>query len=224
MKLVVSDTGPVHYLVLIGHIDVLPSIAEKILLPVAVRQELMAADAPDWLHVQDPPPHSFDDGTLDALDGGEKEAIRLAAALQADVLLLMDDRAGVRTARRKGLTVTGTIGILEEGARQGLLDFTEAFARLRETNFYCSQTIVGSRATDHVRLPALIADAGMPEALRFLEFFTVNIRNPNTGAACGRAAVAFLRWCEMRGLRELRASAPTVKQHFACPLRPRQSK
>ncbi|MDZ4796532.1 MAG: hypothetical protein SGI92_00110 [Bryobacteraceae bacterium] len=44
MKLVVSDTGPVNYLVLIGHIDVLPSIAERVPLPVAVRQELMNAD------------------------------------------------------------------------------------------------------------------------------------------------------------------------------------
>jgi len=55
---------------------------------------------------------------------------------------LMDDRAGVRAARRKGLAVTGTIGIPEEAARQGQLDFLDAFARLRQTNFYCLQMIV----------------------------------------------------------------------------------
>jgi len=84
-----------------------------------------------------------------------------------------------------------------------------------------------------VNVPALIGRAGKPAAKRFLEFFTVNIRNPNTRAAYGRAAGTFLRWCEDRGITELsqvqpvhvatyieqlcrERSAPTVKQHLAC--------
>lgn len=84
-----------------------------------------------------------------------------------------------------------------------------------------------------VVLPALIAGAGNQAALRFLEFFTVNIRNTNTRAAYARAAGAFLRWCEGRGISTLAGvlpvhvaayieqllgqySAPTVKQHLAC--------
>ena len=82
-------------------------------------------------------------------------------------------------------------------------------------------------------LPVLIDRAGESAAKRFLEFFTVNIRNPNTRAAYGRAAGAFLAWCEERGIAELRQvqpvhvaayieqlgrerAAPTVKQHLAC--------
>src|ERR1035441_2252156 len=81
-------------------------------------------------------------------------------------------------------------------------------------------------------VPALIAGAGDRAAWRFLEFFTVNIRNANTRAAYGRAAAAFLCWCETRGIRRLQdvqpmhvaayieqlqkqRSAPTVKQHLA---------
>jgi integrase/recombinase XerD len=84
-----------------------------------------------------------------------------------------------------------------------------------------------------VMLPALIAGAGKPAALRFLEFFTVNIRNKNTRAAYTRAAADFLHWCEGQEINELRRvqpvhvaayiellrgkrSAPTVKQHLAC--------
>jgi hypothetical protein len=52
-------------------------------------------------------------------------------------------------------------------------------------------------------LPAIIAGAGDEAALRFLEFFTVNIRNKNTRAAYGRAAADFLRWCERQGIGEL---------------------
>lgn len=82
-------------------------------------------------------------------------------------------------------------------------------------------------------VPALLRTLSEPGLLRFLEFFTVNIRNPNTRAAYGRAARNFLRWCEARGLAELKdvqpvhvaayveeigrgLSRPTVKQHLAC--------
>jgi site-specific recombinase XerC len=81
-------------------------------------------------------------------------------------------------------------------------------------------------------MPALIAGAGERAGWRFLEFFTVNIRNKNTRAAYARAAAAFLRWCIWQGIGELgqvqpvhvaayiealqaERAAPTVKQHLA---------
>ena len=84
-----------------------------------------------------------------------------------------------------------------------------------------------------LELPALIVGAGERAAWRFLEFFTVNIRNKNTRAAYGQAAGAFLRWCEGRGITRIEdvqplhvvgyieelgkvRKAPTVKQHLAC--------
>lgn len=45
-------------------------------------------------------------------------------------------------------------------------------------------------------VPAIVADAGDNAARRFLEFFTVNIRNPNTRAAYAQAIGQFLHWCE----------------------------
>jgi integrase/recombinase XerD len=82
-------------------------------------------------------------------------------------------------------------------------------------------------------LPALIAQTGQGGARRFLEFFTVNLRNPHTRAAYNRAAAEFLRWCEGQSIAALgevqpvhvaayiellgrRLSAPSVKQHLAC--------
>jgi site-specific recombinase XerD len=82
-------------------------------------------------------------------------------------------------------------------------------------------------------VPALIAGAGEKAAWRFLEFFTVNIRNKNTRKAYGRAAAAFLHWCEGQGIDRLQnvqpvnvaayieqlaqeMSPPSVKQHLAC--------
>ena len=82
-------------------------------------------------------------------------------------------------------------------------------------------------------LPALIGRAGKPASLRFLDFFTVNIRNKNTRKAYARAAAAFLHWCEAKGIDRLQdvqpvhvagyieqlgreMSPPSVKQHLAC--------
>ena len=50
--------------------------------------------------------------------------------------------------------------------------------------------------TDTYIVPALIADAGDPAAWRYVEFFTANIRNPNTRRAYARACTSFFAWCE----------------------------
>jgi integrase/recombinase XerD len=79
-------------------------------------------------------------------------------------------------------------------------------------------------------VPVLIAGAGAQAQKRFIEFFTAQIRNPNTRAAYARAVVRFLDWCAEAGVAQLHdiepvvvaayieqhpAAAPTVKQHLA---------
>jgi site-specific recombinase XerD len=59
-------------------------------------------------------------------------------------------------------------------------------------------------------LPALITNAGEHATKRFLEFFTVTIRNPNTRRAYARACLEFLTWCEDRGVRELSRIEPMI--------------
>ena len=80
-------------------------------------------------------------------------------------------------------------------------------------------------------MPSLIAAAGDQASWRYIDFFTANIRNPNTRRAYIRACETFLAWCEQRsrtlatirpfdvsayvdGL-TLTHSAPTVKQQLA---------
>lgn len=144
MRLVIADTGPVNYLVLIGHIDLLPALFEKVILPSAVHAELTNRKAPSavrdwiayppaWLEIFDDRSLSFDP-SLEALDDGEKSAISLAASLHAD-LLLMDDREGVAAARSKGLRVTGTLGVLDVAAAMSLVDFAQAVKKLERTSF-----------------------------------------------------------------------------------------
>lgn len=60
------------------------------------------------------------------------------------------------------------------------------------------------------QVPAVIAAAGDRASWRFIEFFTANIRNPNTRRAYGRAVADFFHWCESRRIRALGQITPTV--------------
>ena len=152
MRLVVADTGPLNYLVLIGATGVLPKLFERIFVPVAVHAELSDAEAPEevrawigqapeWLEVRPNPDSNNISPDERALDEGERAAIALARAIRADVIL-MDDRAGVEVARRQGLAVTGTLGVLELAARRGLIDLPSALTRLKTTNFRYSPAMM----------------------------------------------------------------------------------
>ena len=68
------------------------------------------------------------------MDSGERAAIFLAESIRAD-LLLIDDRAGALLAQRRGIAVTGTLGVLDLASQAGLLHLRDAFARLQKTNF-----------------------------------------------------------------------------------------
>lgn len=161
MRIVIADTSPINYLILIEHIDILPALFENVILPSAVRDEL--ADAPPLVRnwIAQPPPWVqvrtttgfHQDASLRNLDPGEEDAIELAVELNAD-LLLMDDREGVLAARSKGLTVTGTLGVLGLAAHRSLLNLAEAFHRIKRTNFRYRQDT----------MDALLAEAsGNPE-------------------------------------------------------------
>lgn len=151
MQLVVADTGPVNYLLLIGHIEILPALFDKVILPSIVRDELAEAKAPHivrnwiaqppaWLEVRQIAGAS-QDASLRRLDAGEAAAIVLAVELHAD-MLLMDDREGVMAARRKGFRVAGTLAVLSMAARRDLLNLADAFERLKRTSFHYRQEIM----------------------------------------------------------------------------------
>src|ERR1700692_588758 len=48
-------------------------------------------------------------------------------------------------------------------------------------------------------VPAILAARGRRACRRFVEFFTANIRNPNTRKAYYRAACEFFDWCDQAG-------------------------
>lgn len=99
---------------------------------------------PAWLEVRSPVPVYYDSVILGA---GESEAIALAEQLGVD-LIMMDESLGRNEALNRGLAVIGTLGVLRDAHRAGLLDFASAVDRLRTTTFRVSphviQTILNS--------------------------------------------------------------------------------
>lgn len=148
MTLVVADAGPIRYLVVIGAVDVLPRLFDRVVIPEYVisielgdpstppEVQSWASCPPEWAEIRRP-------AQIEplALHGGEAAAIALALQLQADAVLL-DDAAARRMAVERGLAVTGTIGVLERAAQRGLLDLRETLDRLLRTNFRIAPEVV----------------------------------------------------------------------------------
>ncbi len=148
--IVVADTSPINYLVLIDAIGVLPELYENVVVPNAVFAELQAAETPEkvreWVKVFPP---WFDvrqaavllDSELSELDVGEREAIALAEELNADALIV-DERAGREQARKRGIFIIGTLGILNSAAEKGLIDLPDTLEKLQQTSFRVSEKLI----------------------------------------------------------------------------------
>ena len=161
-RVVISDTSPLRYLVLIGHAELLCALYAEVLIPEAVLNELIQPATPDavrrwityrpsWLEVVPlTASTALKSVSLADLDRGEHDSILLALELKAD-LVLMDDREGVEEARRLGLSVTGTLGILDRASERGLIELAAAVAKLRETNFRVNPVLLDRLLETDVR-------------------------------------------------------------------------
>lgn len=148
--IVISDTSPLCYLLLIELIDLLPELYDRIVIPEIIRDELAAPKSPAIVQAWIAPPPSWleiravtTSNTLsaDALDPGERDAIVLAEELQAD-LILLDDQAARAVATQRGLAIVGVLGILVKAGQQGKIDFPTAISRLQQTTFRASASLI----------------------------------------------------------------------------------
>lgn len=155
--IILSDTSPLNYLILIGEAEILPQMFSEVIVPPGVVHELTHPETPEnvrrwiesppgWLKVRKPHEVSSDL----QLGAGESEAISLGIELRAD-LLLMDDRLARKAAESHGLNVVGTLGVLEAAANQGLLDLARSFEQLRETTFHVSPAVLEQILEAHRR-------------------------------------------------------------------------
>jgi predicted nucleic acid-binding protein len=158
MAVVVSDTTPLHYLILVGREAILQSLYRNVIIPPAVLTELSHASAPvqisnwatnppAWVTVATP---SSIPGKFDGLDFGERQALALAQEIHAD-LVLLDDKVARRVALRELMRVKGTLGIVAEAAKANLLDFVETVEQLQRTSMHLDEDVVGMVIAEYKR-------------------------------------------------------------------------
>jgi predicted nucleic acid-binding protein len=151
-RVVVADAGPLIALARIDRLQLLHHLSGPVVVPAAVLDELRLdsarpgaqalseARSDGWLEVAAPSADATQLGRV--LDPGEAEAILLAEEI-ACRFLLIDERRGRTVARRRGIPVVGTGGLLLGAKRAGRLSsVTPELERLSEIGYRLAPTLV----------------------------------------------------------------------------------
>jgi predicted nucleic acid-binding protein len=146
---IVCNTSPLILLAKIDRLDILIRLYREPMIPTAVEDELSEKPGQENDQVK----AFLKEGKLQLrrvsekilaripvdLGRGEREAIALALGVKAD-LVILDDQGGRLVARDKGLSVTGTIGVLIEAKERGFIPFLRPeIDRLIEARMWVSE-------------------------------------------------------------------------------------
>jgi len=142
---VICDTSPIQYLYQLGLLNVLPALATNVLAPPAVVEELaqgrvLGVPLPDittldWLTIRRPV-SELAAALVTDLGPGETQVLMLALELRETVVVL-DDAQARRMAEALGLRLTGTLGVLLDAKRAGLIPAVGPFLdRLQSLRFH----------------------------------------------------------------------------------------
>ena len=129
LQLAVADSTPIISLALMGKLDLLRHLYCQVVVPPAVQREVLAggpgavghAELQQATSLQVVPLQNVRRADmLSDLDRGEAEVIALAQESNAD-LAIIDERLARRHAKRLGLILTGTLGVLLKAKNTGLV-------------------------------------------------------------------------------------------------------
>ena len=124
--LVLSNTTPLIALAGINSLELLHQLYGSIIIPSAVKAELIgepeksAVANSSWIVIKHISQEERKRDFRARLHTGEVEVMILAEEMCAD-LVIMDDYAAKKTAKFMGMKTTGTLGILIQAKKQGLI-------------------------------------------------------------------------------------------------------
>jgi len=126
---VICDTSAIQYLYQLELLHILPALAERVIVPPSVLEELELGraagvslpdlSAQDWVTIRRP----ASEAALPLVtDLGPGEAGVLMLALESrEAVAVLDDACARRIAATLGLRHTGTLGLLLDAKRAGLI-------------------------------------------------------------------------------------------------------
>lgn len=146
---IICNTTPFIALASIDRVGLMEKLYEAVSVPEAVIEEVRAGGpirVPDltslkWIHViSNVTTHEHK--LLYQLDYGERNVILNALKMDAD-LVLIDDRIARNIAEHMGLHVKGTLGVLVDAKRKGLIaSFEEMALEMRENGIRLSLRLI----------------------------------------------------------------------------------
>jgi predicted nucleic acid-binding protein len=150
-RIVVSDTTAITHLSKIHALFILRRLYHEILIPEAVYNELCQAKRTQpgalqlmnspWIKVIPITNKKIAAKLKQRLDLGESEAITLAIETSADVLII-DEIAGRRAAKKLVNKIIGTVGVLLEAKKMGFISYVKPYlTQLRNTGFRISSEL-----------------------------------------------------------------------------------
>jgi predicted nucleic acid-binding protein len=148
----VVDASPLVFLAKLGRLDLLRSGADTVFIPPAVLTEIHAKQDQatraieqahrSWLRIRSVSYREAVDILLADLGLGEAEVIALARETGADRVVL-DDLDARRRARRLGLDLVGTVGLLLAARLRGEIpSLGDEIKRLQSLGFRISSSLV----------------------------------------------------------------------------------
>ena len=126
----------------VGEADLLPRLFHEVIIPEAVRGELLRSHPPGWLRVEGVKDTAQASRYAEIVDIGEAEAIELARELRAERLLI-DERKGRRLAVAEGVAVIGLLGVVLLAKRRQLISSARVLLQRleNEAGMYLSEEI-----------------------------------------------------------------------------------
>jgi predicted nucleic acid-binding protein len=150
---IVIDTAPLISLVAaLGDLKVLESLYSQVLVPFEVCEEILAGgssrfavaefEAADWLEKCSTPLEISSPLLIPSLDRGEASVIQLAINEKVKTVCI-DETVGRRVAKLKGLSLTGSIGILLRARKEGYsFSMQEAIQGMKKRGIRLSDKVV----------------------------------------------------------------------------------
>jgi uncharacterized protein len=147
----VCNSGPLIALGILDKIDILKSLFDVVLIPETVRREieqgglklsgLKGFQEAKWIRILQPKRN--DELLIALLDAGEAAVIDLAREKEVHMVLI-DERKARKVARDiYGLQPIGTMRILIEAKRKGLLpEIAASIKKLRQDGYWIHEDIV----------------------------------------------------------------------------------
>ncbi len=138
---IVSDTSCLILPDKIAELYLLQKLFGRVLTTQIVADEF-GRELPDWIGIQDPTDIKSQLLLEAALDKGEASSIDLALEKE-DCLLIIDELRGRKLAKRLGLTITGTLGVLAQAKRSSYISAIRPLPdNIKQTDFRLSEQLV----------------------------------------------------------------------------------